>query len=254
MNHSQNAPKTDTVTTLNPEGQSSVVLACEHASCFIPPIFNDLGLSDDAQKSHAAWDPGALGVAQGVSKRLDATLVASNVSRLVYDCNRPPSAVDAMPQKSEAISVPGNENLTPDQRRERAETYYEPFRANLARALSTKPAPILVTVHSFTPIYYGQQRAVEIGVLHDTDARLADAMMQLASVHTQAKVALNDPYGPEHGVTHTLKEHALKPGHLNVMLEIRNDLIQTPQDQDAMAECIANWLTDALSRIQEAAQ
>lgn len=254
MNHSKNVLDSDTVTVLNPEGQCSVVVVCEHASCFIPPAFNDLGLSEDALQSHAAWDPGALAVAQGLSQRLGATLVASNVSRLVYDCNRPPSAVDAMPQKSEAIVVPGNANLTPEQRSERAGKYYEPFRATLAGVITTKSAPVLVTVHSFTPIYYGQQRAVEIGILHDTDARLAQAMMDIAPSYIQNKVELNQPYGPEDGVTHTLKEHALDAGYLNVMLEIRNDLIQSAQDQDTMATRIAAWVAEALVSLQGGTQ
>lgn len=254
MNHSKNVLDSDTVTVLNPEGQCSVVVVCEHASCFIPPAFNDLGLSEDALQSHAAWDPGALAVAQGLSQRLGATLVASNVSRLVYDCNRPPSAVDAMPQKSEAIVVPGNANLTPEQRSERAGKYYEPFRATLAGVIATKSAPVLVTVHSFTPIYYGQQRAVEIGILHDTDARLARAMMDISPSYIQNKVELNQPYGPEDGVTHTLKEHALDAGYLNVMLEIRNDLIQSAQDQDTMATRIAAWVAEALVSLQGGAQ
>lgn len=253
MNHSDSHLKNDVVTVFNPEGQSSVVLVCEHASFFIPPEYDDLGLSADALQSHAVWDPGALAVARGLSRRMDATLVASNVSRLVYDCNRPPSAPDAMPQQSEAIAVPGNMNLTPAERVARADRYYEPFRSRLEQTIAAKPEPIVVTLHSFTPIYHGQSRAVEIGILHDADARLAEAMLESAPSQTQSKVERNQPYGPEHGVTHTLKEHAIEAGHLNVMLEIRNDLIHTPQDQDTMAACLADWLTAALPQAQRSA-
>ena len=72
-------------------------------------------------------------------------------------------------------------------------------------------------------------------------------MIQVAPSHTDLKVAINDPYGPKDGVTHTLKEHAIKAGHLNVMLEIRNDLIADAQSQDAMATCLAKWLSNALA-------
>lgn len=253
MNHHEHAHKNDIVTVLNPEGRSPIVMVCEHASCFIPPELNDLGVSADALQSHAVWDPGALAVARGVAQRLDAVLVASNVSRLVYDCNRPPSAPDALPHQSETIAVPGNMNLTPAERRARAETYYEPFRASLAQAIAAKTDPIVVTMHSFTPIYYGQNRSVEIGILHDQDARLADAMIEMAPAHSDAKVERNQPYGPEDGVTHTLKEHAISAGHLNVMLEIRNDLIQSADSQDAMAARLADWLTAALKAVQGSA-
>tara|TARA_R110002051_G_scaffold79451_3_gene143263 strand:+ start:7697 stop:8470 length:774 start_codon:yes stop_codon:yes gene_type:complete len=242
----------ENVTVLNPKGQSSVIVVCEHASHFIPPEYNNLGLADAALQSHVAWDPGAFAVAQGVSRRLNATLVASGVSRLVYDCNRPPSAPDAMPDQSEAIKVPGNAHLTAAQRQDRTDKYYEPFRAALAQTINTTSTPVIVTIHSFTPIYYGKKRDVEIGVLHDNDSRLADAMLQIAPQHTDTLVLRNDPYGPAHGVTHTLKEHALKAGHLNVMLEIRNDLIENAQQQDKIATSITDWLLAALARLQAA--
>ncbi|MEP1965026.1 N-formylglutamate amidohydrolase [Tateyamaria sp.] len=247
MNHMQAATPNTAVTVLNPEGRSSVVLVCEHACNFIPQAYGGLGLDDAARQSHIAWDPGALDVARGLSERLDAKLVMSNVSRLVYDCNRPPMAPDAMPTCSETFDISGNMNLTEEQRRDRVATVYEPFRAGLAAAIAARPDPVIVTLHSFTPVYKGQRRSVEIGVLHDADSRLAAAMMQIAGVHTSANVKINAPYGPEDGVTHTLKEHALKRGHLNVMLEIRSDLIANDADQDAMADSLAGWLADALA-------
>jgi len=234
---------------LNPDGQSSVVLVCEHATYHIPAALNDLGLVGDTLQSHAAWDPGAFAVAQGLVSRLDAPLIASKVSRLVYDCNRPPMSPDAMPRQSETIAVPGNAKLTDAQRQDRVARYYDPFRARLAQVIASKSKPIVVTVHSFTPIYHGQKRSVEVGVLHDTDTRLADAMLQIAPQHLTADVQRNEPYGPQHGVTHTLREHAIRAGHLNVMLEIRNDLIVTAAQQDDIAARVAQWLNDAFAQL-----
>lgn len=242
----QNQP-IDTVQIVNPTGGSAAVLICEHASHYIPDALNHLGLPLKARDSHAAWDPGALGVSVRIARKLDAVLIASKVSRLVYDCNRPPSAPDAMPARSEVIDIPGNFNLTPEAREQRAQMYYEPFRKTIADQLRNTIAPIIVTIHSFTPVYYGQNRRVEIGVLHDRDTRLADAMLNTSTEHTNAVVLRNEPYGPDNGVTHTLREHALPDGHLNVMLEIRNDLIQTEDQQNAMGDMIAYWLVDAVA-------
>ena len=84
---------------------------------------------------------------------------------------------------------------------------------------------------------------MEIGILHDSDMRLADAMLQIPQNYD---VRRNAPYGPDDGVTHTLKEQALKFGHLNVMIEVRNDLIATEASQSAMALTLAGWVTQAL--------
>lgn len=236
------------VLTMNPDGKSSVVLVCEHAAHDIPASMNNLGLSAEAAKSHAAWDPGAMAVATRLSKALDAALVAANVSRLVYDCNRPPDAPDAMPVRSEVIDIPGNVGLTSSERAGRTQSYYEPFRAALADRIKRTNNPVIVTIHSFTPIYHGHKRSTEIGVLHDADTRLGDAMLLTAPRHTGHTVHENQPYGPADGVTHTLKEHAIPLGFLNVMLEIRSDLIQTETSQDEMAQMIAAWLVDAFAQ------
>ena len=250
MNRARYTTFDDLVIVENPQGQSPVVIVCEHASYYIPDLYDNLGLEANALQSHAAWDPGALGLAQGMSARLDAALVASGVSRLIYDCNRPPTSFDAMPTQSEAIKIPGNVGLTPEQRLDRTNRYYKPFRVQLSKRIVSTPNAIIVTVHSFTPHYHGASRAVEIGILHDIDTRLADIMLQLAPFHTDANVQRNAPYGPEHGVTHTLKEHAIKAGLLNVMIEVRNDLIQTAKQQDAMANVLANWLSVSLEQLQ----
>ncbi len=228
---------------------SSVVLVCEHASCHIPASLKGLGMSQADRESHAAWDPGALSVARHMAHRLNAILVSAKVSRLVYDCNRPPTAPDAMPARSEVIEIPGNRDLSVAQRKARIDTYYRPFRDELQRVIQQTANPVIVTVHSFTPVYHGKVRAVEIGVLHDSDARLAGAMLQTAQAHTAAVVERNQPYGPDDGVTHTLKEHAVKNGHPNVMLEIRNDLIATPEQQEAVADMLSAWLAESLARI-----
>ncbi|QDY71340.1 N-formylglutamate amidohydrolase [Qingshengfaniella alkalisoli] len=219
----------EAVSVLNADGDSRILLVCEHASRHIPAELDGLGLSDETALSHAAWDIGALELAKAMSTELDAPLVMSNVSRLVYDCNRPPHARGAMPDKVEQFIIPGNENLTDDARAWRVAHVYEPFRAALTAALDgSAERNVLVTVHSFTPIYFGQHRSVELGLLHDSDARLAEAMNGGAARHTTLKTALNQPYGPEDGVTHTLREHALPRGLLNVMIEVRNDMLADP--------------------------
>lgn len=238
------------VFSVNADGTSSVVVVCEHASHHIPASFENLGLPQDALQSHAAWDPGAMPVATRLAEQLDAPLIASGVSRLVYDCNRPPDASDAMPARSEVIDVPGNSDLSQADRAARTIAYYQPFQSALKQAIDAVADPIIVTVHSFTPVYHGVARAVEIGILHDSDTRLADAMLDIAPAHTKANVQRNAPYGPDHGVTHTLKEHAINAGHLNVMLEIRNDLITTADAQTAMADMLAGWIADACTRAQ----
>ena len=250
MSQIKTTPTDTHVLSQSANDASPFVIVCEHASNHFPASFKGLGLPEGVRTSHVAWDPGAMPVATRLANQLGAGLVASGVSRLIYDCNRSPSAKDAMPVRSEVFDIPGNANLSQADRDARTNTFYRPFEAALSEMVASVTDPIIVTVHSFSPVFHGAQRSVEVGILHDVDTRLADIMLAVAAQHTDANVQRNVPYGPEHGVTHTLKVHGVKHGHPNVMLEIRNDLIVTPDQQAKMADMLASWISQAFTSLQ----
>ncbi len=228
------------------------VIVCEHAANHFDPAWGDLGLSGDQKQAHIAWDPGALGLARGLAERLDAPLVHATQSRLIYDLNRPPHSPGAMPEVSEIHQVPGNRGLTPDARLRRTGGIYLPFHDGLRMMLAARMAlgqmPVLITVHSFTPVYHGQPRAVEFGVIHDTDDRLARA---IAAQNTGLITRLNEPYSAADGVTHTLALHATPYALRHAMLELRNDLIADDAAQSAMAARLAPVLRAAIAETEE---
>ncbi|CDN54479.1 N-formylglutamate amidohydrolase [Neorhizobium galegae bv. officinalis bv. officinalis str. HAMBI 1141] len=238
----------------NVGGRGDVLLVCEHASRRLPERYGDLGLSADALASHIAWDPGALAVSRLMSKSLDATLIHQRFSRLIYDCNRPPDSPAAMRDVSEIFRIPGNENLSEAEKSRRTTALYLPFHGRIREEIAARRArgqkTVLVTIHSFTPVYFGRERPVEIGILHDTDSRLADRMLEAASDTHLYRVERNEPYGPADGVTHTLEVHALPAGLLNVMIEIRNDLITDETGQGVVADFLTGLLRESLADVQ----
>jgi predicted N-formylglutamate amidohydrolase len=242
----------------NEAAPGRVVLVCEHASKVIPEAWGDLGLEPAARGAHIAWDPGALAVARGLSKRLKAVLIHAPVSRLVYDCNRAPDMAGAMPAQSEVFAIPGNAAITPQDRLARVEAIYLPWVEGLhgliARRIALGLRPVIVTVHSFTPVYNGKPRRVEFGVIHDADAHFAVAVQSAATKLTRLNVQLNAPYSAADDVTHTLRLQATPYGLPNVMLEIRNDLIATAAQQEAMADQLAQVLNMGLVEIQRQAK
>ncbi|MEM5501302.1 N-formylglutamate amidohydrolase [Ahrensia kielensis] len=249
MSQTQQTPQ---IEVLRSGHQSPFLFVCEHASNFIPDEYDNLGLPEDLRQSHIAWDPGAAMVTRFLSEKLNAPAVLGVASRLLYDCNRPPEAIDAVPSRSEVFDVPGNLDLTAEDIKARVDQFYLPFEAALKSELDKHGADIaLVTIHSFTPVYKGQARAVEIGILHDTDSRFADTILMHASKHTSMKVERNQPYGAQDGVMHTLVEHGLGRGLLNVMIEIRNDLIATDADCEAAADMLAGLFSDALGSVTQ---
>lgn len=227
---------------------ASVLVVCEHASNHIPSAYSELGIDPGVGESHVAWDPGALGVAKVLANEFSAPLIAGGISRLVYDCNRPPDAASAIPEKSEVYDIPGNKDLTKEERAFRVASVYEPFRKAVANEVRTRRRylRLLVTVHSFTPIYNGHTREVEIGVLHGIDRIFANAMINSVPENMPYTVRLNEPYSANDGVAHTLDVHGARNALPNVMLEIRNDLIRTPEDQQKMGQLISDWIAETL--------
>jgi predicted N-formylglutamate amidohydrolase len=237
-----------------------LVLVCEHASNAlpegVPELGGDLGISAETRLSHAAWDIGALGLARELAVRLGsargAVLVHAPLSRLAYDLNRAPDHPSAMPARSEIHDIPGNRDLTPATRRARVEAIYRPFHATLADEVAGIMAqgvrPVLIAVHSFTPVFHGQPRAVEFGVIHDDDPTLSLAVVA-AAAGSGLETRLNEPYSAAGDVTHTIRLHAVPCRLVNTMLEIRNDLIADAPAQAAMAERLAPVLTRALDAV-----
>lgn len=241
----------------NGAADGQVVVVCEHASNVIPPEWGDLGLTPAQRRAHIAWDPGALGLARGLAQRLGGVLVHAPVSRLVYDLNRSPDRAGAMPVRSEIHDIPGNAALSVAERLRRTRAVYLPFHATLHHLIAGRIAqglsPVLLTVHSFTPVYFGKPRDVEFGVIHDADPHLARAIVA-ASGGIGLRTTLNAPYSAADDVTHTLRLQATPYGLPNAMLEIRNDLIADPGSENAMADLLAPVINMGLEEIQKQAK
>lgn len=237
----------------NEAAAGRVILVCEHASNAIPARWGDLGLRAEERAAHIAWDPGALGLARGLAARLDATLIHAPVSRLVYDCNRAPDMAGAMPARSEVHEVPGNAAISAEERLARTQAVYLPWANGLHNLIAGRIAmgrrPVVITVHSFTPVYFGKPRDVEFGIIHDADPALALAIHAGAVAAGGLDARINAPYSAADDVTHTLRLHATPYGLANAMLELRNDLIATPGAEAAMAERLAPLLARAVAQV-----
>ncbi|MBP2236844.1 putative N-formylglutamate amidohydrolase [Sinorhizobium kostiense] len=241
------------VAITNAGAKSDFLFLCEHASRRLPKRLGTLGLSEEALQSHIAWDPGALAVAELLAEKLDGVLIHQRFSRLAYDCNRPPESEAAMPVVSEVYDVPGNGAISAAERQARIDEIYLPFHEAVSTFVVGRKAagrrPVLVTMHSFTPVYFGKPRTVELGILHDADSRLADRMLAIAAVEIAYDIRRNEPYGPADGVTHSLIEYGLRYGLPNVMIEIRNDLIHDEIGQRGMADYLEGLLAKSVAAL-----
>jgi len=238
----------------NAGGSGPFVLVCDHASNFFPPPYDtSLQISEAEKCAHIAWDPGALGVAKGLSKALDAPLVYSTVSRLIVDCNREETRADLMPCLSETTQIAGNRDLSADERAFRLNLAHRPFHQAIDRVLNERkakgPPTAVVSVHTYTPVYMGKARPWEIGLISERDRRLADPVLAELRARGGLTVGDNEPYAPADGVYYTVRRHGEARGLPCLMIEIRNDEVTTPEEEARWSELLAPMLSRAAETV-----
>jgi len=235
---------------VNPKGRGRAVLTCDHASAYIPRRLGTLGLEPKDRMRHIAWDIGAAEVARRLSSRLDAPLVLAGYSRLVVDCNRPLAVADAFAERSEDTEIPGNIGIRAEERAARAETFYWPFHDSLHRLIETRvrggAVPVLVCVHSFTPVYRGVSRRWHIGVNYRMDARVATLALAELCREADLIVGENEPYEVSLDGDYTAPVHAERRGMPHVLFEIRQDLVASEAGVQTWADRLAAALRPAL--------
>lgn len=234
---------------VNGGGASRVVITCDHASAQIPRRLGTLGLRREDLTRHVAWDVGAADVARRLAERLDAPLVLAGYSRLVVDCNRPLHVPEAFVTRSEDVAVPGNAELDEAQRRARADVFYWPYHDainDLVTARAASAVPVLVSLHSYAPVYHGRRRPWDVGVLSRTDKRLATLALDWLRAEGDLHVGDNEPYRIALDEDFTVPVHAERRGIPATLLEIRHDHIERTGGAEAWAERLARMLDTVL--------
>jgi predicted N-formylglutamate amidohydrolase len=227
----------------NAAGRSPFLLICDHYGRLIPHALGDLGLPWSELTRHIAWDIGIAGVAELLSKHLDAHLVAQRYSRLVIDCNRPPQVASSIPRISEATPIPGNEDLPQPAAELRRETIFDPYHrrieAIIDQRLQRGMPTLLVSLHSFTPVYAGIARPWHIGTLYHRDTHLAPLLLQLLRAEADLVVGDNEPYAVSDDTDFSIPVHGERRGLMNTGIEIRQDLISDSAGETSWADRLA---------------
>ncbi|GAB6042842.1 N-formylglutamate amidohydrolase [Endothiovibrio diazotrophicus] len=238
------------VEVVNPAGLGSVVLLCDHASHRVPRRLGILGLDPRQLSGHIGWDPGAAEVARRLSRQLDAPLVLSGYSRLVIDCNRPPSSVESIAEQSAGVPIPGNRHLPASERALRIRGLFEPYHQAISRLLDERRdrPTVLLSIHSFSPNLQGLYRPWSVGIAYGRDHRLAELLLAALARDSEIVVGDNDPYRIEPRIDYSLPLHGEGRGLPHAMIEIRQDSVRTT----AGAARWAARLEEAYRRIEAA--
>jgi predicted N-formylglutamate amidohydrolase len=234
----------------DPQAPNPVVITCDHASNAVPAELHSLGLDVKALTSHIAWDIGAAALSLELAQRIGCVVLRANWSRLVIDCNRSLQDPTSILEVSDGVRVPGNERLSAAERAQRADRYWRPYHARveaeLARRVSSAGVPALLSIHSFTPVFGGRERAWHAGILWDRDPRIAVPLLAALTAEQRLLIGDNEPYSGRHPADYTIDVHAEAHGWPHVCIEVRQDLLATVAGVKEWAERLHDCLRPIL--------
>lgn len=227
------------------------LLTCEHASEHFPPPWKLEGKDARLAGTHWAFDPGAREIVHELAAALDAPAVLARFSRLVIDPNRDLESNTLFRSDADHELIHLNLGITDADRNERIERCYRPYHRALDQAMAQCACPLAFSVHTFTDLYQGQRREMEIGVLFDDEEALAEELgMELA--RAGFVVAMNAPWSGREGLMYSVDHHARAHGRRALEIEARQDVAVQPEFRARLVPLLAGFLTEAGSRLRAA--
>lgn len=235
------------------EGDRSLglVLLADHARRDLPEEYGDLGLPASEFDRHIAYDIGVEPLTRRLAELTGAPAVMACFSRLLIDPNRGEDDPTLIRQLYDGTVVPANYPMAEEERERRLDRFYRPYHdavgAMIASvAAETGKSPLIVSVHSFTPVMQGTIRPWHAGVLWDLDDRAARPMIDMLAADPLLTVGDNEPYdGALRG--DTMYKHAIVNGFAHALIEVRQDLIAEESGVAAWGERLAP-IVDAINR------
>jgi predicted N-formylglutamate amidohydrolase len=201
---------------------AAAFLTCEHASEELPAPFRWPDEDSWLKGTHWAYDLGAAELTRELAAELGAGAVLSRFSRLLIDPNRSEDARDTFRETAEGRTVFLNRDIGDGERLQRF-AMARAYHAAIDGALTADAAPVVLSIHTFTPLYEGTRRAVEVGVLFDRDEELAERTRAALS-RTGFLALLNEPYSGKAGLIYSAERHARRHCRRALELELRQDL------------------------------
>ena len=206
-----------------------MVLLADHAMNLLPEAYGNLGLPQSAFERHIAYDIGVEGLTRKLAASLGIPAVMGRFSRLLIDPNRGEDDPTLIMKISDGAIVPGNHPITDEEWERRLDTYHRPYHNAVDRVLTkaaqmTGKAPLVFSLHSYTPFWKSVPRPWHAAVLWDTDHRAVVPLIAHLRQGGDILVGDNEPYdGALKG--DTMYRHCMMKGIAHALLEVRQDLI-----------------------------
>lgn len=230
-------------------GAGDILIVVDHASNSVPPDI-DLGIAAELLDRHIGWDIGAAELGHELCARLGCPGIFGHVSRLVIDLHREVDSTALIPTESDGHPIPGNRNLSPQDRDDRIARFWHPYHTKLAAMVGEHRPTLIAAVHSFTPrleTSTGPTRPWEVGILYNRDdraARIAIAELRRRDL----RIGDNEPYSGKL-LNATMNMHAEANGVPYLAIEVRNDLLSNVAELRRWANLLESLLLHCRNKL-----
>lgn len=242
---------TDSYEVIPGRPDGGLLLLCDHAVNALPGEYGTLGLPADQLERHIAYDIGAAAVTKHLARMLGVPAICTRFSRLLIDVNRGLDDPTLIMRISDGAVVPGNRHLDTAERDRRVRHYYEPYHLRIGSLIEQCVAagvpPVLLSIHSFTDNWKGVPRPWHAAILWDRDYRFSVPLLDALRAESGVVVGENEPYDGKLAGD-CMWQHGTRRGLAHTIVEVRQDLIRTPEGQLAWAERLAAAVQSVFAR------
>lgn len=199
------------------------LLTCEHASNAIPRKFRNFFLCHQSElASHRGYDLGAKTYTQYISTVTRWPLFCGPYSRLLVDLNR-----------NHRPFSPITGSFSEDFQAEIVRNYYDPFRSTVFQWIERRVAlgqqVIHFSCHSFTPVFKGSTRTMDVGLLYDPsrsiETGLVESICEFLTKRTSMKIRKNAPYrGVSDGHVTFLRKQFPQNKYVGIEIEVSQSI------------------------------
>lgn len=204
-----------------------MIITCEHGGNEVPAAWATLFDSPGARRdlnSHRGYDPGAFLAAAFLATKFKTKLIASTTTRLLCDLNRS--------EDNDGLWSKYSRDLNDAARSKVLSKHYRPYRDRVAerirQTIDRGDVAVHLSIHTFTPLFRGTRRTVDVGILFDPARTLenkiaSDWIEKLQPRLPNHRVTANEPYlGTDDGLSTYLRTQFDAKDYVGIEVEITN--------------------------------
>ena len=227
--------------------QVKLLIIADHASNYIPNKYNNLHLAKRDIFTHRAYDLGVRDLAIILSNKLNSQLVLGEYSRLLIDCNRDVSDPTLISAISDRKLIFGNIKISKKEKIYRINKMYKPYHEKIKKRILEENINLIISLHSFNPIFKEKKRFLKYGILSNQDRRFSNLIIDELKKKKNF-VGDNEPYKGSL-IGDTLYKHALKKGIHHTLIEIRNDLLSNAKKIDQVSKLMYRVINNSIKSL-----